>query len=73
MYVSDTERAEIRAFLPSWRPESAEPFPAYTVPAFELRRLLDEAREMNESFTLECEPRPPHGRAGKHHRQRALR
>lgn len=43
---------EIRRFLPHWTPESKLPFPAYTLPALELRRLLTEARELNESFRI---------------------
>ena len=46
----------IRASMPRWRP--GEPFPAYTVPALELRRMLAEVRAINESFTIEYERLP---------------
>jgi len=44
---------EIRALMPRWQPRSGEPFVPYTLPALELRRVLAEARERNESFSLE--------------------
>ncbi|KAL1518508.1 hypothetical protein AB1Y20_002798 [Prymnesium parvum] len=49
---------EIRADLPRWRRGSGVPFPAYTVPALQLRRMLAEARSTGERFTLEYEHLP---------------
>ena len=46
----------IRPYLYRWSP--GEPFIKYTLPAMELRRTLAEARELNESFTLDYERLP---------------
>mmetsp|Transcript_50371 Transcript_50371/g.116274 ORF Transcript_50371/g.116274 Transcript_50371/m.116274 type:complete len:571 (-) Transcript_50371:183-1895(-) len=43
---------DIRAQLPHWQPSTGKPFPAYTVPGVQLRRMLAESRALNESFTL---------------------
>ena len=48
----------IRSFMPRWRPGEGVPFTAYTLPALELRRMLEEARGENESFSLEYERLP---------------
>ncbi|CAE7192798.1 unnamed protein product [Symbiodinium sp. CCMP2456] len=53
---------EIRAKIPHWQPSSGVPFPSYTVPALQLRRMVAEARATNEKFTLEYEHLP--GRVG---------
>ena len=53
---------EIRAHIPHWQPTSGDPFPSYTVPALQLRRMVAEARATNEAFTLEYEHLP--GRVG---------
>lgn len=42
---------ELRAFMPRWKPGDGA-FLQYTVPAMELRRLVSEARESGENFTL---------------------
>ncbi|KAL1514558.1 hypothetical protein AB1Y20_003653 [Prymnesium parvum] len=44
---------ELRAYMPRWQPDSSSPFIKYTMPAMELRRVLWEARERNESFSIE--------------------
>jgi len=44
---------ELRANMPRWDPTSGEPFIRFTLPSLELRRLLAEVRERNESFSLE--------------------
>ena len=43
---------EFRKKMPRWSPDSGQPFLRYTLPAFELRRLLEEVRATGESFTL---------------------
>lgn len=43
---------EARPFMPRWKPGDG-PFLRYTLPALELRRLVHEARESGEAFTLE--------------------
>ena len=43
---------EIRSSMPRWSVDSGKPFMPYTVPAYELRRLLGEVRSTNESFSL---------------------
>lgn len=49
---------EIRKHIPHWTPQSGTPFPKYTVPGHELRRLLGEVRAQKESFALEYEHLP---------------
>ena len=49
---------EIRKDIPHWTPQSGTPFPKYTVPGHELRRLLGEARARSESFVLHYEVLP---------------
>ncbi|EOD26404.1 hypothetical protein EMIHUDRAFT_450267 [Emiliania huxleyi CCMP1516] len=46
----------IRRHLPHW--DGGRPFPVYTVPGLELRRMLAEARAANESFVLEYDTLP---------------
>ena len=68
-------RPEVRARLPRWRAGSGLPFVAYTLPALELRRMLHEAREANESFTLTYDRLPraaPEGDAREAWRRTAV-
>ena len=48
--------ARIRAHMPRWTPHAPTPFVRFTIPAFELRRLIAEARraasETNTTFDL---------------------
>ena len=50
--------SEIRSMMPRWSVKSGKPFMEYTVPAYELRRLLDQARATNESFSLHYDRLP---------------
>ena len=43
------------SFMHRWRAESGEPFARYTVPAYELRRTLEEVRARGEAFAIEYE------------------
>ena len=45
-------------FMHRWRPESGAPFEAFTIPAFELRRTLEEVRQSREAFAIEYERLP---------------
>ena len=50
---------KLASILPHWKPTgSAPPFPVYTVPGLELRRLLGEARAARETFVLEYDVLP---------------
>lgn len=50
--------ADLRAHEPYWRPSSRKPFPSYTIPAVQLRRMLAEVRDRGEGFELEYEVLP---------------
>ena len=49
---------KLASFIPHWKPDDGTPFPSYTVPGLELRRLLSDARAANESFVLEYDILP---------------
>lgn len=51
---------EIREYLPRWTAASGQPFTPYTIPGYELRRVLAEVRlnVPNESFQLSYDVLP---------------
>lgn len=58
--------AAARAISPDFGAPNGDPFIRYTLPSFELRRLLEEARQLGEMFTLEYTHLPGYDASSPH-------